>query len=82
MKKKVRALLGYSWNEVSAMFWQGRIEQEVWDAYNRVWNWIGPRMGGAAGVKHDLFYVKNGAARYYAKINKTRRIFGFNELKF
>jgi hypothetical protein len=76
MKQTIRHLIDcYSFAQVEQMHYRGQTSH--FEQYCRVWEWIAPRLGGCAGLKHDSYFRHNGAARYYAKINKVRSAFGY-----
>lgn len=84
MKKKLLELLRQqvSYNQAERRWRDGWISYEVFWAYDAVWRWIAPRMGGEAGRKHDRFYERYGKVKYYARINKVRAAFGCEPLTF
>jgi hypothetical protein len=79
VKQQVQELcrLEYSMNDVERMARNGFIGEALFRAYKAVWEWSAPRMGGMIGLKHDAFWERYGKGRYYDKINKVRKAFGF-----
>jgi len=79
MKKHLQQLVScYSWNQVHAMWSDGRINDATWYAYDRVWGWSAVRWSNPYGERQEWFWEKYGKDKFYAKINKVRAAFGFD----
>lgn len=81
MKKKIFSLIYYSYNEVEQMLYDGRVSVETFIAYKRIWGWSAFRYSGEWGNKQAQFWNHWGKEKFYNKMNKTRKAFGFEELK-
>lgn len=79
MKKILLGYMSWSYSEMEKFLYYGLINQRVFEAFVRIWNWSAPRHGGSISRKHDAFYEKYGAEKYYAKINKVREAFGLGK---
>lgn len=82
MKQRIIALMGKSWNEVHDLWVYGRIPDNVWRAWDRVWEWSSAKFGGPPGWRHESFWNTYGKEKYFQKINKTRRAFGLEEIDY
>lgn len=74
--------MSLSFDDMARLYNYGRLSPEVWQSWQRVWEWLSPKMGGAPGLRHDIYWNRYGKDRYFAKINKTRVAFGFEPIKF
>lgn len=80
MKQRLIALLGYSLSDVTRLYVDGRIDARTMVAYRRVWQWCAPRFEAEHGFLHDAWETRFGRDAYKAKIDKTRRAFGFKPI--
>jgi hypothetical protein len=80
MKKQIINLLHKSLAEVESLVENNKIPIQVYEAYIRVWNWSCPRFGGNIGIEQENFWNQYGMDKYYLKMNKTRKAFGFNPI--
>lgn len=80
MKKRLIALMGRSLAEVVRLYVDGRIDAQTMVAYRRVWQWSAPRFEAEHGLLQDAFEMRFGREAYKAKIDKTRRSFGFTPI--
>ena len=72
--------MGSSLSDVTRLYVDGRIDAKTMVAYRRVWQWCAPRFGAEHGMLHDAFETRFGRDAYKAKIDKTRRAFGFTPI--
>ena len=68
MKNKLARLMGASLSDVVRLYVDGRIDAQTWSA---------PRFAGMEGLLQDAFETRYGLGAYQAKIDKTRKAFGF-----
>lgn len=82
MKKQLQELFRYSLSEESAerMFHSGRIGQQTYESYCHVCRWLAPRITGRTGDHQWAFIQQFGLVKFYARINKVRKAFGFHPL--
>lgn len=77
MRKKLVPLMNTSLSDVTRLYVDGRIDAQTLVAYRRVWQWCAPRFESEHGLLHDAFEMRYGRDAYKAKIDKTRKAFGF-----
>ncbi len=77
MKKKLMPLMNTGLSDVTRLYVDGRIDARTMVAYRRVWQWSAPRFAGMEGLLQDAFETRYGRDAYKAKIDKTRKAFGF-----
>lgn len=80
MKRRLLELAHLTLAQVEDLYNWGSVSQAEYEAYCRVWDWSAPRFGGAIGLKHEAYWNKYGKERYYARIDKVRRAFGWDEI--
>lgn len=75
------ALHSCSFNSASHLLgssqFQAGIGTRIYYAFVRVWEWIRPLFSSR---KQDRYFKERGREAYYAKINRTRKAFGFAPL--
>ena len=67
----------YSWEDANRMHNFGVITDKVFSRYDRLWHFLQFRFSSG---RQEAFYVKYGHEACKAKINKTRKAFGFDPL--
>ncbi len=70
-------LMSTSLSQVERLLHDGRIDANTYTSFRRVWQWCAPRFEAEHGLLHDAFETRFGREAYKAKINKTRKAFGF-----
>lgn len=70
MKKKLLAIINLTQDEVLQCY------PSLYSSYMAVWTWSAARYSGIAGMRHESFYQKYGAMKYWQRINKVRIAFG------
>lgn len=80
MKQRLQTLINCTLDEVTQMFYTGRIDCATYQAFRRLHSWMAPRWGGMAGVDQEAFWNRFGEAAYLRKMNGIRAAFGFTKI--
>ena len=72
--------MGTSLSDAVRLYVDGRIDAQTMVAYRRVWQWSAPRFEAEHGLLQDAFETRYGRGAYQAKIDKTRKAFGFTPI--
>ena len=51
---------------------RGRISYRTYQQWMALWRWAAPHYGGETGHRHDLYYLRYGSDRYWARIKRVR----------
>jgi len=70
-------LMGASLSQAERLLHDGRIDSNTYTSFRRVWQWCAPRFEAEHGLLQDAFEMRYGREAYRAKIDKTRKAFGF-----
>jgi hypothetical protein len=66
---------GTSWNKARDLYYQGRITDLQWAAFDRVWHWLCFRY---SSQRQDDYYNQHGQDAMRRKIDRTRKAFGLS----